>query len=69
MAFEKDPNEIGCLWSRTGGKGEFLSGKIGDQDVICFRVKSMNPKAPTWRVLKSTPKPDAADQRTPLDDF
>ncbi len=69
MPFEKDENEIGALWVRSGAKGEFLSGTVNGQDVICFRTKSSNPKAPAWRVMKSQPKPSAADQRTPLDDF
>lgn len=65
MAFEKDPSEIGALWVRAGRKGEYMSGKIGDQDVICFPVRSDNPKAPQWRVLKSTPREDRQPPPTP----
>lgn len=61
MAFEKDPNELGALWSRHGRKGPFLSGQIDGQDVICFPVQSSNPNAPSWRVLKSQPR----EQREP----
>lgn len=68
MPSERDPNEIGALWIRTGAKGEFLSGKINGVDVICFRSKSSNPKAPQWRVMKSQPRP-VRDDRTPMDDF
>lgn len=58
MPFEKDPDEIGALWIRSGSKGDFLSGTINGQDVICFRSKSSNPKAPAWHVKKSKPKED-----------
>lgn len=60
MAFEKDPNEVGCFWLKTGGRGEYMTGDIaGVGPVVCFPVKSDNPKAPRWRVLKSKPR-DAA---------
>jgi len=50
---ERDPNEIGALWSKQGPRGEYMTGKIGDQPVVCFRVTGgNNPKAPQWRVLK-----------------
>lgn len=62
MAYERDPNEIGALWLRTGGRGDYLTGKIGDVDVICFPVSSQNPKAPTWRVLKSQPREDRQER-------
>lgn len=56
MPFDKDPNEIGCLWSKTGNKGDYLTGEINGEKVVCFAVKSNNPKAPSWRVLKSQPR-------------
>lgn len=59
---EKDPNEIGALWERQGSKGLFLSGQINGEDVICFRISSSNPKAPSWRVLKSQPR-EARDEK------
>ena len=50
-------DEIGALWQRTSAKGtEMLSGTINGVEVICFRSKSDNPKAPAWRVLKSQPR-------------
>jgi hypothetical protein len=58
MAYEKDPNEIGSLWSKSGSKGPYLTGEVNGVKVVCFAVKSDNPKAPAWRVLKSTPKSD-----------
>lgn len=65
----KNPDELGALWVRSSAKGDYMTGEIAGQSVVCFRNKSDNPKAPAWRVLKSKPKPDGADQRTPLDDF
>lgn len=56
MAYEPKPDELGALWVRTGTKGEYMSGKINGVDVVCFRNRSDNPKAPTWKVLKSQPK-------------
>lgn len=65
----KNPDELGALWVRSSAKGDFMTGTVNGVDVVCFANKSDNPKAPKWRVMKSKPKPDAADQRTPLDDF
>lgn len=60
MAFEKDPNEIGALWSKSGAKGEYLTGTIdmgdGPVKVVCFSVKKTSDKSPTWRVLRSVPR-------------
>jgi hypothetical protein len=67
MAFEKNPDELGALWVRRGAKGEYLTGQINGLDVVCFAVKSDNPKAPAWRVLKSKPKTAAAND-VPVDD-
>lgn len=63
MAREQDPNEIGALWSKTGGKGEYLTGTIAGQRVVCFKNTSGSEKAPTWRVLKSVPR-----AQTPAED-
>jgi hypothetical protein len=69
MAYEKDKDEIGALWAKAGRKGEYLSGTIdGIGAVVCFRVSSGNPKAPTWKVLKSKPREDSGDQRRPAED-
>lgn len=56
MAFEKDPNEIGCLWEKSSAKGQYFTGTINGEPVVVFAVKSTNPKAPNWRVLKAKPK-------------
>ena len=69
MAFEKSPDELGALWLRSGGKGDYMTGTIDGVKVFCTPTKSDNPKAPTWRVMKSKPKIDQPlDQRAPLTD-
>jgi hypothetical protein len=64
MAFEKDPNEIGALWLKSGAKGDYMTGTIdmgaGPVKVVCFAVKASSDKSPAWRVLKSKPREDAA---------
>ena len=64
----KNPDEIGALWARDSAKGPYLTGEVNGVKVVCFQNHSGNPKAPAWRVMKSRPKADAEDQRTPLDD-
>ena len=57
--YKKNPDELGALWLKTGGKGDYMTGTINGVNVFCTPTKSENPKAPTWRVMKSKPK-DAA---------
>lgn len=59
--FEKDPNEIGALWSKTGARGEYFTGTINGEPVVVFRNdrKLEGSKAPDWRVLR--PKAKGAD--------
>ncbi len=73
--FTKDPNELGALWQETGARGEYMTGTINGVKVICFKNDKKKPgsKAPDWRVLKSTPKAEAAPvahppARTPITD-
>lgn len=69
MAFEKDPNEIGALWVKSGAKGDYMTGTIevnGEQvRVVCFAAKKTSDKSPSWRVLKSVPRETAAPVQTP----
>ena len=61
MAFQKDPDEIGSLWLKTGKKGQYMTGEVNGQKVVCFAIDSKNPKAPTWRVLKSKPREESTE--------
>lgn len=56
MAFEKDPDEIGALWLKSGKKGDYMTGEIAGQKVVCFAVTAKSEKSPTWRVMKSKPR-------------
>lgn len=68
MAYQTDPNEIGALWVKSGRKGEYMTGTVGGQRVVCFAT-GKSGKAPQWRVLKSQPREDEApDIRRPGDD-
>lgn len=51
---ERDPNEIGALWEKSGRNGTYFTGKIGDQPVVIFKNgnKREGSNAPDWRVLK-----------------
>jgi len=55
MAFEKNPDELGALWAKTGAKGDYMTGTIGGVNVVCFPAKP-SEKGPAWRVLKSKPR-------------
>jgi hypothetical protein len=66
MAYEKDPDELGALWMKTGGKGEYMTGEINGVKVVCFRTQKRSDKSPDWRVMKSKPR-DRRQDDTPLD--
>lgn len=53
--FKKNEDECGSLWQREGAKGPYMTGEVLGQKVVVFPVNSENPKAPSWRVLKSRP--------------
>lgn len=36
MAFEKNPDELGALWLKSGAKGEYMTGIIDGVKVVCF---------------------------------
>lgn len=56
MAFEKNPDELGALWLKSGAKGEYMTGEINGVKVVCFSVEKSSEKSPAWRVLKSKPR-------------
>lgn len=69
MAYEKNPDELGALWLKTGAKGDYMTGEIGGVKVVLFPAKKTSDKSPDWRVLKSKPKTETAqDQREPITD-
>lgn len=54
----QNPDELGALWIKQGGKGEYMTGTINGQPVVVFRNdrKTAGSKQPDWRVLKSKPQ-------------
>lgn len=58
---EKDPNELGALWVKTSGRGEYMTGTINGQPVVVFRNdrKVAGSNQPDWRVMRPKPKEDA----------
>jgi hypothetical protein len=77
MAFEKNPDDLGALWEKSGGKGPYMTGTINGVKVVCFQNKSDNANAPQWRVMKAKPREDrddtlpkarAYEQGPPIDD-
>ncbi len=65
MAFEKNPDELGCLWEKSGAKGPYMTGTINGQKVVVFKNgNKRSEQQPDWRVMKSKPREDAAPQPT-----
>ena len=61
MSFAKE-DKLGALWIRTSSKGTpFLSGKIGDQQVVVFKVQKKVPRGPDYEIFKSTPREAPVD--------
>lgn len=58
---QKNPDEIGALWSRSGTKGMYMTGNVQINgvvhEIVCFtNDRKKNEKQPDWRILKSRPK-------------
>ena len=68
---ERDPNEIGALWEKTGRNGTYFTGKVGDQPVVIFKNgnKKEGSNAPDWRVLKPQKQERAAVPTAPVADI
>jgi len=57
--YTKDPNEIGALWTKTGAKGQYMTGTINNERVVVFsNTNRKSDKAPHWRVLKAKKRED-----------
>jgi uncharacterized protein (DUF736 family) len=57
---QKNPDELGALWVKTGNKGDYMTGTINGVKVVVFpnTYKEEGDNKPDWRVLKSKPKSD-----------
>lgn len=62
--------EIGALWSKTGTKGEYMTGTINGEAVVAFKNDKKEPgsKQPDWRVLKAVKREDRAPVTAPDDE-
>lgn len=69
MAYEKNSDELGALWLKSGAKGQYMTGTINGVNVFCTPTTSSNPKAPTWRVMKSKPREEKEPQQAAPSDF
>jgi hypothetical protein len=60
MPENRNPDELGALWEKHGGKGPYMTGTINGVAVVVFKNerKAEGSKQPDWRVLKSKPKPN-----------
>lgn len=69
MAYEKDPNEIGCFWIKEKNGKKFLSGLIDGRKVVVFKNNKKTDKQPDYRVLLSRPKEQSAETQTEESSF
>ena len=55
---ERNPDELGALWIKTNDRGEYMTGTVNGQEVVCWRNdrKPAGSKQPDWRVMKSKPR-------------
>jgi uncharacterized protein (DUF736 family) len=65
MPYEKDENELGVLWKKTGSHGDYFTGTLeinGEKQaiVVFSNANKKSEKAPDFRILKSRPKPDSS---------
>lgn len=67
---ERDPNELGALWVKTSGRGEYMTGQINGVGVVVFRNdrKAAGSNQPDWRVMKAQKRESADQRRQPEDD-
>ena len=61
MAFQRDENELGSLWIKSGSKGEYMTGTINGQEVVVWRNDRKTGNQPDWRVMKSKPREPRAE--------
>lgn len=66
----KNPDELGALWTKQGAKGEYMTGMVNGQAVVCFKNDRKTGNQPDWRVLKSKPAAKTnRDVRESVDEF
>lgn len=54
---QRNPDEIGALWLKSGRNGEYWTGTINGQKVVVFpNNRKKSDKHPDMRVLLSRPQ-------------
>lgn len=64
--------KIGALWKRKSKDGSktFLTGKIGDQEIIIFaNNRKSQPKQPDFEIFESAPRQAPVKVAPPADEF
>jgi len=61
MPFERDENELGVLWEKSGRNGTYFTGNIeigGEKHrIVVFKNgNKRGEKAPDYRILRSVPQ-------------
>lgn len=74
MSEQQQDEKIGALWSKSGGKGDYMTGNIeikpeqmrelvnngGKLQIVVFKNDRKTGNQPDWRILKAQPKGDRA---------
>lgn len=54
---QKNPDELGALWMKSGQRGDYMTGTINGQKVVVFKNdRKQSENQPDWRVMKSKPR-------------
>lgn len=66
MPYERDPNELGCLWEKAGSRGPYFTGSLEidgtKYPIVVFKNgNKRSEKAPDWRILKAQPKAETEE--------
>ncbi len=61
MPYERDENELGVLWEKSGRNGTYFTGTLEidgtTHRIVVFKNgNKRSDKAPDWRILKSQPR-------------
>jgi hypothetical protein len=50
-------DKLGALWVKSGPKGEYFTGQIGEQKIVVFQNGfKTEEKHPDWIIFKSRPR-------------
>jgi uncharacterized protein (DUF736 family) len=56
---QQNPDELGALWEKSGGRGPYMTGTINGVKVVLFKNdRKSSDKSPDWRVLKAKSRED-----------